>query len=111
LSAKDILEISSAIMGLLSVSAGIVGTFWLTRLYHAFKPVDFLRAVWSSVSHTARGHFLEALNEARVATRFGGFQPENKAQSLVGVYWVFIGFVLQGIAGVLAVAALLLALH
>jgi hypothetical protein len=39
-----------------------------------------------------------AMARARIITKLGSITPEQKAESLLGVYWIFIGFVLQGVA-------------
>jgi hypothetical protein len=98
MTAKDAVEIGSALLALAGVAAGIRGTFLLTRLYHSYDVLSFIRTIVKVVGLTLIGDTRRTLARARAATKAGAFTPEEKAESLVGVYWIFIGFVLQGVA-------------
>jgi hypothetical protein len=98
MSAKDSLELAAGIVGLAGVLVSIWGTFLLTRFYHPFGPGSFLRTVAKATLHFMTGRQDKALARARLITKLGAITPEQKAKSLLGVYWIFVGFVLQGVA-------------
>lgn len=71
------------------------GTYLLTRWYHLFSATGFWSAIWRIIVLSAKLDMASFIREAEIATKLGSVHPEAKAESLVGVYYIFLGFVLQ----------------
>jgi hypothetical protein len=77
------------------IALSIYGTFLLTRWYHPFSVTGFLSTLWNLVVLLLRGEAARVFEEAKTASRIGLVNEEQRAESLVGIYFIFLGFVLQ----------------
>jgi len=81
------------------VVLGVYGTYLVTRQYHPFDKAGFARTVARLLilRITRRGD--EADRAIKVA--IGLADPEDRWQTLNGVYYVFLGFVAQVVGSLL----------
>lgn len=93
---KNALELVSSLIGVVGTSASMWGTFLLTRFYHTFSARDVLRVVARWTGAFLLFHSTAVAQEARGIAALSSITEEKKAISLVGIYWVFVGFLLQG---------------
>jgi hypothetical protein len=94
---KAFLEITSAIFGLLGVVAGVYGTWVMTKWTHVYGFWGFLWNILTLLFHKADSQ--RRKNE--IATKLAELEKEKKGESLSGLYFVFLGFVLQTIGAIL----------
>lgn len=97
---KADLEIIGAVLTLLGVVVGVLGTYLMTKFYHPFGPLGFTK----SMARTIIGMIFEREKTERyieVAGKFAKLKEENKGESLVGLHWVFFGFSLQTLGAIL----------
>jgi hypothetical protein len=95
------LQLSSLIVLVLGVLLSVIGTFYLTHLYHAFDAAGFFTAVARAAWLVATCRPRRLLTEAKVTAGLTP-DPEERGKSLIGIYLIFLGFVLQGVGTVLA---------
>jgi hypothetical protein len=94
---KAFLEIGGAGLTLLGVVVSVYGTFVLTQWTHTYSLVDFLKSTVKMFFRKAKRQ--ERINQ--VATALTEGKDEEKAKSLAGLQWVFLGFVLQAFGSIL----------
>jgi hypothetical protein len=99
---KAVVEISAAALSLVGVLVGVYGTYVLTKWYHPFGWWSFTMSIvvmfWRKIT------FAEAKSERvnKTAAALAGMTPENRAESLHGLHWIFLGFLLQTAGAALA---------
>ena len=94
---KASLEIASAVFGLLGVIAGVYGTWIMTRWTHVYRFWGFTWNTLTLLLHRSKRE--ERKNQ--IATKFAELEKEKKADSLSGLYYVFLGFVFQTVGAIL----------
>jgi hypothetical protein len=82
---------------LIGVLLSIWGTYLLTHWYHPFEFLDFLKSVLQVTTMYMFGRRDRAMKIVRAATKFGGLNEEKRYESLVGLCFIFVGFVLQAV--------------
>ena len=92
---KFVLDLGSQILLLTGLVVSIWGTFQLTRFYHSYDFASFTRETLKLIVLTIFGKSDLVSLRAKVANQLGEITPEQKANSLIGIYWIFIGFVFQ----------------
>jgi hypothetical protein len=95
---KHILEFISVAIGLAGTIVSILGTYFPTRFYHPFSPLGFLRTIAAWTGWFIRFDFASVEKHAVITSRLGEVTPERRAQSLIGIYWIFVGFALQAVS-------------
>src|SRR5260370_17383412 len=94
----DTLNVLGFIVGGVGSSLGIFGIFQQTNAYYTFKPFK-LTAFLNHVFRVGRTYVLEgksaALELLSVTAKLAEKRGEDRSQSLIGLYWVFLGFFLQ----------------
>jgi hypothetical protein len=94
-------EILAAIFSLAGVVIGTHGTYMLTRWYHPFSEGGFLASLRRMIWRKLTGKRAELARHLRVSNALAKLKPEDESHSLDGIYWVFVGFVLQTFGAVL----------
>jgi hypothetical protein len=94
-------EIGGAVLSLLGVVVSVYGTYLMTKWYHPYKWAGFVKSVALSVWREIAGEGEKTARHNRVAALMAEMTPENKAESLNGIHWVFFGFLLQAIGALL----------
>lgn len=89
------IEILAALFSLVGVVVGTHGTYLLTRWYHPFSEGGFIVSLRRMLWRKIMGRSEESARHLRVTSALAKLRPEDKARSLDGIYWVFVGFVLQ----------------
>jgi hypothetical protein len=79
---------------------GVWGTLQISAPYHPFSVPGFVRHVLGVIWELCHGS-RRAMLRVKIASKLGAVNEEDRAKSLVGVYLVFLGFVLQSIGAVL----------
>lgn len=82
------------------VILGVWGTLMICKPYYPFSTLGFVRRVLG-VFWALRHGMEEALKLVEITSRLGAVNGEDRPKSLIGVYFVFFGFVLQAIGAVL----------
>jgi hypothetical protein len=84
---------------LFGIALSIWGTFLLTRWYHIFgHPKKFAKAVSIITFLVLTNRMKEATQFIEVATEYGKkLNEEHRAQSMVGLCLIFVGFVVQAV--------------
>ena len=95
------LEVGSAAVTLAGVLVGVYGTFLMTKFYHPYGPFGFLQSLARMTGRLVTFQTKRAQAHNDVAAAFAKLTPEKTGESLSGAHWLFIGFFLQGIGGVL----------
>ena len=106
--AKATVEILAAILSLAGVIVSTHGTYLLTRWYHPFTEGGFVASLRRMMWRKMRGKNEELSRHLRVTTALAKLRPEDKSRSLDGIYWVFVGFVLQTIGALLVLLDVLI---
>ena len=92
---RHAIQLLGPALTILGVLLSSWGTYRLTRWYHPFTAGGFWTTIGRVVILSFRGEILKLLKEAEIATIFASSNPEAKAESLLGVYYIFLGFILQ----------------
>ena len=95
------LEILGAGFSLIGVLIGVYGTYLLTKFYHPYATGGFAKSVMRMLWLKASRRFEEDERKTKVESALGAMRKENKAKSLTGIYWVFIGFIFQTVGALL----------
>jgi len=95
------IQILGPALTLIGLVYSIVGTYFLTRLYHAYRIGAFCAAVLHAVWNISTFRPAEVFRLAKVTTMTGSVTAEDKARSLVGIYLIFFGFFLQFVGAVM----------
>jgi hypothetical protein len=98
---KACLEIGAALVTLIGVVIGVYGTYVLTMWTHPMGFWAFNQSVLIMFARKIVGKDDMTARVNRVATKLAEMKPENKAESLHGLHWIFLGFVLQTIGALL----------
>src|SRR5271165_4830666 len=98
---RAFLEIGGAVFTLLGVVIGVYATFLMTKFYHPFGLRDFLKSIGRVLFGTATFQEKKDTLYINFATALAKLTPEDKAASLRGIYWLFLGFILQTIGATL----------
>ena len=101
LDARSVVLIGGPSITLLGVIVGVMGTLMICKPYHPFSYLAFVRHLLGVIWAFRRGAE-EATRLIRIASQLGAVNEEDRANSLMGVYVVFFGFVLQAIGAVLS---------
>ncbi len=98
---KAWLEISAAIFSLLGVIVGVRGTYLLTSWTHTYDWWNFTLSIAKMFGRKLI--FREDKNNRveKTVAILAERNDENKAESLHGLDWVFLGFILQTVGAVL----------
>jgi hypothetical protein len=96
---KAFVHLTAPAATLIGVILSAWGTYRLTLYYHAFRRrrMDF----WSSIARVC--YYLSRFQVSRVkkyisiVAQIGRNREENRIDSLVGLYLLFVGFIFQGI--------------
>ncbi len=75
----------------------VCGTYLLTRWYHPFKLFNFLLFIIQVTGLFIVGRTDEAIRRTEAATKIGRVNKERRAVSLIGLYMIFVGFILQAV--------------
>jgi len=94
---RGLIQILGPVTTFIGVAISIWGTYLLTRWYHTFRPKDFLQVVFSAAFLVLTGRKEKALRFTRTTAKFGRLNREKRAESLIGIYLLFVGFILQAI--------------
>jgi hypothetical protein len=92
---KAALETGAAGLTLAGVFVGVYGTYKMTKFYHPYRWAGFVKSVVMTMYRDLTGQEDKVNRHNRVAAKLAGMTPEDKADSLRGVEWVFVGFLLQ----------------
>ena len=83
------------LLSIAGATLGIVGVLMMARSYHPFSLAGFakqgLRIVWKMVRQGPDA----VVRSAEIAARLGELNDERRGYSLLGLYFVFLGFCLQ----------------
>lgn len=104
---KSFFEISAAIFALIGVMVGVWGTFLLTQYTHTLGWWAFNWSIILMFFRKLVGKDEKNQRIRMVLAALSNTKVEKKPESLLGLHWVFFGFILQTIGAVLAVAAAL----
>jgi hypothetical protein len=80
---------------MLGVLLSVWGTYLLTRWYHPFRFWGFLGSVLQVTGLFVTGRRERATSILRAAAKFGRLNEEERAESLIGLCLIFVGFLLQ----------------
>jgi len=83
------------------VILGVMGTFLICKPYHPFTVWGLVRHLRSVIWCAIRKGPSQASGLVRTASRLSEINEEDRAKSLVGVYLVFLGFVMQAFGALL----------
>ena len=83
------------------VILGVMGTLLICKPYHPFSVWGLVKHIFSLIPYAIRKGQSQASGLARTASRLSAINEEDRAKSLVGVYFVFLGFVMQAIGALL----------
>lgn len=86
---------------LIGVLLSVSGTYLLTRWYHPFKLKGFLGIVFRVTWLFITGQRDSAIQITRTATKLGRLNREKRAESLIGLYLIFVGFLFQAVGALL----------
>jgi hypothetical protein len=106
--AKTILECAAAVVGFLGGMVGAYGTFLLTRWSLPLGLWGVFAQMWQVFWMLITFRKGELIRRLKFQIDFTGFlQQDNKPVILYGGYLILIGFAIQNIGAVLAIAAAL----
>ena len=98
---KAVLEISGAVLTLIGVVIGVYGTYIMTKFNHPYGPLGFVKSMCRMLWRMIFFQEQKTVRHNAVAAKFAALRPEEKGESLSGIQWVFVGFVLQTIGAAL----------
>jgi hypothetical protein len=92
---RTFVQIAGPLLTLIGVALSIHGTYLLTRWYFYLSGLGFLQTVlkFSWLLLTLRSS--KAHEEVTFRGKMAESKRESKADSLYGIYFIFLGFVLQ----------------
>ena len=96
LTTRDIIQLAGPAITIIGILLSIYGTYSLTSWYHPLKLGGFLFAVFKGTGWVLIGEKAKALQVTKAAMRLGA-KHERRARSLIGIYFIFVGFVLQAV--------------
>ena len=97
------LKLDIAVLTLIGVLLGLVGTYLMTTAYNPFGALGLVWNFFRVAGLVARLQWAKARNLVRDAAFFGELNPENRGRSLAGIYLLFLSFVVQTVAAVLGI--------
>lgn len=100
MSVRHLVQLLGPTVTLVGLVYSVLGTYFLTRLYHPYRVWDFCVAVAKAIFYTLFFQTKKILKIARVAVATGAITPEDRARSLLGIYFIFFGFLLQMIGAI-----------
>jgi hypothetical protein len=100
---KEILDIVSAVLGVVGGMVGALGTYFLLRWYQFFRGWDFLESVLETLLSLVKGGTRKAIDNITVQADFNP-NKDDRAASLFGIHLIFIGFGLQVLGALVALA-------
>ena len=83
------------------VILGVMGTFLICKPYHPFTVWGLVKHIVSLIPYAIRKGPSQASGLVRTASVLSAINEEDRAKSLVGVYLVFLGFVMQAFGALL----------
>jgi hypothetical protein len=95
-SIRPLLQILGPTMTIVGLIISAWGSFLLTRWYHSFSFIDFLRMVARVSLFYASGRARTAELEAETMTNLTE-KHEERPKSLIGIYFIFSGFLVQAV--------------
>jgi hypothetical protein len=84
-----------------------VGTYLMTRMYHAFSFLDFLKFCGVVLGHLATLRWGRVRRLVTRASDWARLNEEDKSAALMGLICIVPGIVLQFVAAALLVAAIM----
>jgi hypothetical protein len=97
---RALIQVLGPVTTLVGVLLSVWGTYLLTRWYHPFGFLDFIKSVFQVTALFIARRRRRAIDVTRAAARFGDLNEENRAESLIGLCFIFVGFVLQAVGAV-----------
>lgn len=94
---KNVVHVLAPGATLLGVAVTVWGTYRLTKWYHPFKGMGFLKSVVEICALVISQKRMAAKKKAAMQWQLA--DAENKTDSVIGLDFVFLGFVLQGFGG------------
>jgi hypothetical protein len=103
---KAFFHLGGPLLALIGTIISVGGTYLMTRLYHPFGGLNFLRSllriIWLLITRQRK----TLANMMEGAPQFASI--ENRARSLAGVYILFVGLFIQAVGGALTIVDVLL---
>ena len=103
----DILNAAGIVVTGLGSSLGMLGIFRQTNAYYAFRPTQFLEHLFRVGRRYLSKGKEAAIAEVYATVKLGEEKKEDRTRSLIGLYFVFVGFVVQLVGSIMLLAALL----
>ncbi len=104
----DMLNLTGFIVGGLGSSLGMYGVFKQTNAYYPFKLSYFFEHLARVIrTYVTRGQ-AAANEQVHAAAKLGEARGEDRTQSLIGLYFVFVGFLFQLLGSLLLLMGTLL---
>lgn len=97
------IKIGVAASALLGVLLGSVGSYLMTSAYHPFAQRELWKAFIRALGFFVTFRFKKALQLISDTVYFAEVNQENKRLSLLGIYILFLSFVVQTVSALLAV--------
>ena len=85
----------------IGVILGVMGTLLICKPHHPFTVWGLVKHIFSLALYAMRKGPSQASGLVRTASRLAAINEEDRAKSLLGVYFVFLGFVMQAIGALL----------
>jgi hypothetical protein len=98
---KPCLEIFAAIFSLLGVIVGVRGTYLLTSWTHTYDWWNFTLSIAKMFWRKLICQEDKNKRVEKTSAILAKLNDENKAESLHGLEWVFLGFILQTVGAIL----------
>ncbi|HZE82385.1 MAG TPA: hypothetical protein VE604_15905 [Candidatus Polarisedimenticolia bacterium] len=104
------IKLGAAVFLLAGVAVAVYGTYLMTTAYHPFKTFDLIKNVIRTFFRLSTFRWRKA---KALITDVSNLEvnKEDRAKSLMGVYFLFLSFVLQTVGAVLAVLDVVISLH
>ena len=85
----------------IGVILGVIGTYLICKPYHPFGVWGLVRHIFSLIPYAIQKGPSQARGLVGTASRLSAINEEDRAKSLVGVYFIFLGFIMQAIGALL----------
>lgn len=99
--ARTFVRVGAPVATGFGVILGVMGTLLICKPYHPFTVWGLAKHIFSLIPYAIRKGPSQASGLVRTASRLSTINEEDRARSLVGVYLVFLGFVMQAIGALL----------
>jgi hypothetical protein len=106
---SDKLNVIGFIVSGIGSSLGMIGIFKQTNAYYPFKPAQFIEHIYRIVRKYVREGTPGARAQVDTAAKLAERKGEDRGLSLIGLYFVFFGFLLQFLGSFLLLLGTLLA--